>query len=166
MLHVALLCLIVGQIPPPPLPQSYNDSSHVDQPPADAKGQRDWLFSHLVAELQAQGKLDAQKKLDIEATVNRATDEQLSHAVQYYQQRKAEQLAEAQANLHRLEAYRDWLKVQVERRRQVYQQEQAITAYGSALAAQQAQWAMGGFYVAPFFVAPPLHYLPRRHHPW
>ena len=118
-------------------------------------------WSRLGDELQARGKLDAQKKHDIETLVNRATNEQLSHAVQYYQQRKAEQLAEGQANLHRLEAYRDNLKREVERRKQVYQQEQAITSYGSALAAQQFQWAMGGYYAAP-----PFYYLPRYHHRW
>ena len=168
MLHVALLCLLVGQVPPPPLPhppESYKESSPNDQPPADSKGQREWLVAHLVAELQAQGKLDAQKKQDIETMVNMATDEQLGHAVQYYQQRKAQQLAEAQANLRRLEAYRDRLKVEVERRKQVYQQEQAMMAYGSALAAQQFQWQLGQFYAAqawPYYYSP----YPHHHHHW
>ena len=78
--------------------------------------------------------------------MSEATDAQIDHAVQRYQQ----QLAQAQANLQRLKAYRDRLKLEVERRRQVYEQEQAITAYGSALAAQQAEWAMGNFY-APYY---------------
>jgi hypothetical protein len=95
--------------------------------------------------------------------LNNATAKQLGEAVQYYQDRKAQveaqQLAEAQANLRRLIAYRDRLKVEVERRRQVYEQEQAITAYGSALAAQQGQWAMGNFCVAP-----PYYYVPYPHH--
>jgi len=158
MLHVALLCLFVGQVPPPPAPLL--PTSDAQSPPTDPQAQRKWLLDRLGDELQAQGKLDAQKKQEIEQMINGVTDEQLSHAVQYYQQRKAEQLAEAQANLHRLEAYRDNLKREVERRRQVYQQEQAITAYGSALAAQQAQWAMGGYY------APPFYYLPRYHRRW
>ena len=74
-------------------------------------------------------------------------------------------MSQAEANLHRLEAYRDRLKVEVERRRQVYEQEQAITAYGSALAAQQGQWAMQDFYAAqawPYYYAP----YPRHHHHW
>jgi hypothetical protein len=55
----------------------------------------------------------------------------------------------------------DYLKREVERRKQVYQQEQAMMAYGSALAAQQAQWAMQNFY-APYYYAPYPHY----HHHW
>jgi len=166
MLHVALLCLVVGQVPPPPaplLPES-NAQPSAESAPADPKAQREWLVSHLVADFQVQGKLDAQKKQDIEAMVNSVTDEQLSHAVQYYQQRKAQQLADAQANLQRLEAYRDRLKREVERRKQVYQQGQAITSFGSALAAQQAQWAMGGYYAAPFYVNPPYYFVPRPYH--
>jgi len=84
--------------------------------------------------------------------INRVTDEQLNHAVQYYQQRKAEQLAEAEANLHRLQSYRDYLKQEVERR----------GAYSSALAQQQ----LGQFYAAPYYVNPPYYYVPRHHHHW
>jgi hypothetical protein len=107
--------------------------------------------------LEAQGKLDAQKYREVETMVKSASDKQIDHAVQYYQQRKAQQLAQAEANLHRLEAYRDRLKVEVERRKEVYQQEQAITAYGSDLAAQQGQWAMQNFYAAPYYYAPHHH---------
>ena len=156
MLQVAFLCLVVGQVPPPPvphLPESYEQSSS-----ADSKAQREWLLDHLLADLRAQGKLNAQKQQDVERMVNEATDSQVDHAVQYYQQ----QLAQAQENLRRLIAYRDNLKREVERRKQVYQQEQAITAYGSALAAQQAQWAMGNFYAAPYYYAP----YPHHHHHW
>ena len=131
MLHVALLCLLVGQVPPPPVPhppESYTESPS-DQPPADPQAQREWLLSHLTADLQSQGKDDAQKQSEIETMLKNVTDEQLTHAIQYYQRRKAAQLAEAEANLHRLEAYRDQLKLEVERRQQTYQQQQAITAY-------------------------------------
>jgi hypothetical protein len=161
MLHVALLCLLVGQVPPPPVPhppESYKDS---DRPTADPTAQRKWLRDHLVADLRSQGKGDAQKFREVEAMVNSATDKQLGQAVQYYQQRKAEQLAEAEANLHRLEAYRDRLKVAVERRKQVYEQEQAMAAYGFALAQQQFQWLLGQFYAAPFYVNPPYYFVPR-----
>jgi hypothetical protein len=168
MLQVAFLCLVVGQVPPPPVPhppESYEQSTPADaSPPADPQAQREWLLSHLVADLRAQGKLDAQKHSEVEAMLKNASDSQVGKAVQYYQQRKAQQLAEAQANLRRLQAYRDRLKVEVERRKEVYEQEQAITAYGSALAAQQAQWAMGNFYTAqawPYYV-PPRHH----HHHW
>jgi hypothetical protein len=66
-----------------------------------------------------------------------------------------------------LKAYRDRLKLEVERRRQVYEQEQAMAAYGSVLAQQQFQWLLGQYYAAPFFyVAPPFYYLPRHHHHW
>ena len=82
----------------------------------------------------------------------------MNDAVQYYQQ----QLAQAQANLRRLIAYRDHLKREVERRKQIHEQEQAITAYGSALAAQQAQWAMGNFYAAPYYYSP----YPHHHRHW
>ncbi len=119
MLHVALLCLLVGRVPPPPVPQSYCQSSPEDQPPADPKAQRKWLMDHLIADLQSQGKYDAQKFCEIETMLNSVTDEQVSHALQYYQRRKAQQFAEAEANLHRLEAYRDRLKLEVEHRRQV-----------------------------------------------
>ena len=61
---------------------------------------------------------------------------------------EAWQFAQAEANLHRLEAYRDDLRRELAWRQQVHQQEQAITAYGSALAAQQAQWALQNFYAA------------------
>jgi hypothetical protein len=117
MLHVALLYLLVGQVPPPVPhpPESYKESPAADQPPADPQAQREWLLAHLVDDLEAQGKLDAQKYREIERMLKNASDEQLGTAVQYYQQRKAqaeaEQLAQAQANLHRLEAYRDRLKV-------------------------------------------------------
>ena len=155
MLHVALLCLLVGQVPPPAPhpPESYEQST-----PADPQAQRKWLLAHLTADLKAQGKLDAQKQEEVERMVSEATDSQVNHAVQYYQQ----QLAQAQANLRRLQAYRDRLKVEVARRQQVHQQEQAITAYGSALAAQQAQWVMGNFYAAPYYYAP----YPHHHHHW
>ncbi len=148
MFHVALLCLLIGQVPPPPVPHPPESSS-----PADPQTQRQWLLDHLTADLQAQGKLDAQKRQEVERMVNNVSDSQVAELVQYYQQQLA------QANLRRLEAYRDRLKVEVEQRKQVYEQEQAITAYGSALAAQQAQWAMGNFYAAP-----PYYYVPPRHH--
>ena len=162
MLQVAFLCLVVGQVPPPPVP---HPPESYESPSVDSKAQREWLLNHLFADLQAQGKLDAQKQREVETMVNRATDQQIAHAVQYYRdlsaQVEAQQLAEAQANLRRLQAYRDYLKREVERRKQVYQQEQAMMAYGSALAAQQAQWAMQNFY-APYYYAPYPHY----HHHW
>jgi len=148
--------MVVGQVPPPPAPLL--PDSNAQSPPTDPQAQRKWLLDHLSGDLQAQGKLDAQKSREIETMVNSVTDEQLSHAVQYYQQRKAEQLAEAEANLHRLQSYRDYLKLEVERRKQ----EQAMGAYGSALAQQQ----LGQFYFAPFYANPPFYYLPRHHRHW
>ena len=148
MLQVAFLCLFVGQVPPPPAPQP---------PEPNPTNQREWLLDHLLADLQAQGKLNAQKQQEVEKMVNDATDSQIDHAVHFYQQ----QFAQAQADLRRLIAYRDSLKREVERRKQVYQQEQAIMIYGSALAAQQAQWAMGSFYAAQAW---PYYYVPCPHH--
>jgi len=152
MLHVAFLCLFVGQVPPPPAPHS--PESYGQSTPS-TKAQRKWLFDHLVADLQAQGKLDALKRSEIERMVNNVSDSQVAEAVQYYQ---AQELAAAQANLRRLQAYRDRLKMEVARRQQVYQQEQAMMAYSSALAAQQAQWAMQNFYAVPYYYAPYPHY--------
>jgi len=84
--------------------------------------------------------------------------------VQVYQQRKAQvqawQLAQAQANLRRMEAYRDYLKRELEWRMQVYPQEQTMTAYTSALAAQQAQWAMQNFYAAQVWPHYGFYYRP------
>lgn len=158
MLHAAFLCLFVGQVPPPPAP--YKPESDAPSTPSteDPKAQRKWLVDHLVTDLQAQGKLDAQKQKEAERMVNGVSDSQAAEAVQYYQ---AQQLAAAQANLRRLQAYRDRLKLEVARRQQVYQQEQAMGAYSSALAAQQTQWALGNFYAAqpwPYYYAPYPHY--------
>ena len=152
MLQAAFLCALIGQVPPPPAPGRL-ETAPIEESP------RQWLLDHLTADLQAQGKLTEQKRQEVERLVSEATDAQIDHAVQRYQQ----QLAQAQANLQRLKAYRDRLKLEVERRRQVYEQEQAITAYGSALAAQQAEWAMGNFY-APYYAYPPYVYVPYPHH--
>ena len=191
MLHVALLCLLVGQVPPPPAPHlpstpSYpsvgqslppppspgitpgKQASPADQPPTDPQAQRSWLLARLIGDMQRQGQYDAQKYHAIEAMLNKMSPSQVSVLIQVYQQRKAQveswQLAQAQANLRRLEAYRDYLKRELERRMQVYPQEQAITAYGSWLAGQQAQWAMQNFYAAqawPYYFQP--YYRPYRH---
>ena len=179
MLHVALLCLLVGQVPPPnpqvpyssagqsslpPPPAPGITPSTAEQPPTDPQAQRAWLLGHLVADMQAQGKYDAQKVQAAEAALNKMTPTQVAASVQYYQQRKSQveawQLAQAQANLRRLEAYRDYLKRELERRMAVYPQEQAMMAYTSALAAQQAQWAMRNFYAAqawPYYGYPPYY---------
>ncbi len=158
MLHAAFLYLVIGQVPPPPAP--YRPESNA-QSSEDPKAQRQWLLDHLTADLQAQGKLDTQKYRDIERMVNGVSDSQVAQAVQYYQ---AQELAAAQANLRRLQAYRDRLKAEVARRQVVYQQEQAMAAYSSALAAQQAQGAMQNFYGAPawsYYYAPRPYYYRR-----
>jgi len=156
MLHVALLCMVVGQVPPPPAPSL--PDSNAQSSPTDPQAQRKWLFDHLSGDLQAQGKLDDKKKEHIERMLNGVSDSQVATLVRYHQQRKAEQLAEAEANLQRLQAYRDYLKREVERRKQ----EQAMGAYRSALAQQQ----LGQFYFAPFYANPPFYYLPRHHRHW
>ena len=171
MLHVAVLCLLVGQVPPPPVPHPYEQlpsySSPDSQSPTTPQAQREWLLAHLIVDMQARGKYDASKFHDIERKLNNMSDSQLGVLVQYYQQRKAQveawQLAQAEANLHRLEAYRDDLRRELAWRQQVHQQEQAITDYGSALAAQQAQWAMQNFYAAQAW---PYYYAPGYHRHW
>jgi hypothetical protein len=97
MLHVALLCLFVGQIPPPPVP--HPPESFKESPSADAKAQREWLLAHLIADLQAQSKLDAQKQHEIERTVNNVRDSHLGKSIEHYQQHKAEVEAQAKADL-------------------------------------------------------------------
>ena len=157
MLHAAFFCLLVGQVPPPPVPhppESYERSPSAESP---IQGPAGMAAGPLDRRFAGAGQLNAQKQREVERMVNEAIDRQVDDAVQYYQQ----QLAQAQANLRRLIAYRDYLRREVERRKQVYEQEQAITAYGSALAAQQAQWAMGNFYAAPYYYAPYPHH---RHH--
>lgn len=163
MLHAALLCLFVGQVPPPPVP--YKPESDAQSVPS-TEDQRKWLLDHLVADLQAQGKLDAQKYRDVQRMVNGVSDSQIAEAMQYYQ---AQELAAAQANLRRLQDYRDRLKLEVARRQRDYQQVQAMGAYSSALAAQQA---LSNFYAAqpwPYYAAPyyyaPYPY-PYRHRHW
>jgi len=64
MLHIALLCMLVGQVPPPPAPLL--PESNAQSPPTDPQAQHKWLLDRLIDELQAQGKLDATKKQDIE----------------------------------------------------------------------------------------------------
>ena len=122
--------------------------------------------------MQRQGRYDAQKYHAIEAMLNKMNPSQVSVLIQVYQQRKAQveawQLSQAQANLRRMEAYRDYLKRELEGRMQVYPQEQAITAYGSWLAGQQAQWAMQNFYAAqawPYYFQPYYYgpFRPYRH---
>ena len=53
MLHAAFFCLLVGQVPPPPVP--HPPESYQQSPSADPKAQREWLLDHLTADLQAQG---------------------------------------------------------------------------------------------------------------
>jgi len=176
MLHVALLCLLVGQVPPPPVPQppdSYSQSPSANELPSTPQAQREWLLAHLIVDMQAQGKYDAQKYREIESMLNNVSASQLGVLVNYYQQRKTQveawQKAQAETNLRRLEAYRDSLKRELAWKIATRQQEQAITAYGSALAAQQGQWALQNFYAAqtwPYYVNRPYYYAPQphRHH--
>jgi len=175
MLHVALFCLLIGQVPPPPIPQppdSYRQSSSADELPSTPQAQREWLLAHLIVDMQAQGKYDAQKYREIESMLNNVSTSQLGVLVQYYQQRKAQaeawQLAQAETNLRRLEAYRDSLKRELDWKIATRQQEQRITVYGSALAAQQGQWALQNFYAAqswPYYVNRPYYSpQPHRHH--
>jgi len=152
--------MLFGQVPPPPVPYAQSPSAAVEVP-ADPQAQREWLLAHLIVDMQLQGKYDAQKYQEIQRMLNNASDSQIAALASYYQERKAQveasQMAQAQANLRSMEAYRNRLKVEVERRRAVYQQEQAIMSYGSALAAQQAQWAMQNVYAAqawPYYAQP------------
>ena len=173
MLQVAFLWLLYGQVPPPPVPQppdGYSQSTSAAELPSSPEARREWLLAHLIADMHAQRKYSATKVHEIEAKLNNMSASQLGTLVQYYQQRKAQvdaaQLAQAEDNLRRMQDYRDRLKMEVERRSQVYDQGRAITAYGSALAAQQAQWAMQTFYAAqawPYYGNRPYYYAPPRY---
>jgi hypothetical protein len=181
MLQIAFFCLIVGQVPPPPVPhapESNGKSSPADKsrPADDPQAQRKWLLSHITADLQAQGQLDAAKYHDVEQMVNNVRDSQLGKVIQHYQQRKAQVEAEAKANLRRLQAYRDALKRELQWRIAVSRQEQALTPSASAPAAvaQSGQFAMQDFYPAqawpdyaqsytPYTVYRPYYYAPHPH---
>ncbi|MEI8376813.1 MAG: hypothetical protein WCJ35_28700 [Planctomycetota bacterium] len=174
MLHVALLVagLLVSQVPPPPSPEySPGQQYSSDQTPADVQGRREWLLAHLIVDMQSQGKYDAQKYREIESMLNNVSASQLGVLGNYYQQRKSQveawQLDQAQTNLRRLEAYRDHLKRELEWKIVTRQQEQAITAYGSALAQQPFQWQLGQIYAAqawPYDFNRPEYYAPKPHH--
>lgn len=198
MLQAAIICLFVGQVPPPPAPltaeqlrsqpsaerpapaaqqQTRRDeqATPTDQaPPAsDPKAQREWLLAHLTLDLHAQGKLDANKQQDIERMVNNVSDSQVAELVRYYQ---AQELAQAQASLRRLQAYRDTLRKELAWKTALNRQEQAMAAAGPALSAQQGQWvapnvyaAPPTFYAAPYYAQPyavyrPYYYQPRYYH--
>jgi hypothetical protein len=145
MFQVAILCLLVGQVPSPPSPftpgqvqsqpaaerpapappqQTQRDDQvepKVQSPPlSDPKAQREWLLAHLTTDLHAQGKLDAQKQQDIERMVNNISDGQVAELVKYYQ---AQELAQAQANLRRLQAYRDALRRELDYKTALSRQE-------------------------------------------
>jgi hypothetical protein len=127
MFHVALLFLVIGQAaPPPPAP-----ALPADQPPVDVQRQREWLLAHFIVDMQAQGKFDAQKYHEVETMLKDMTASQVGVLVQYYQQRKtqvaASQDAQANAELRRLEAYRDRLKRELERKLDTSQQPRAMT---------------------------------------
>jgi len=172
MLHAALLtaCLLVGQVPPPPPPRNLSPGGSQtptkDQPPSAPQAQREWLFAHLIVDMQAQGKLDAQKAPEIEPMLKNMSPSQLGYLVQYYQERKAQvaswELAQAEANLRRLKAYRDQLKHELQFQTATRQQERALTANGSWLAARQIPWVTPNFFAAPLWP----YYAPRRHHAW
>ncbi len=171
MLHAALLTasLLVGQVPPPPpppRPSSGYQAPAKEQPPSTPQAQREWLFAHLIVDMQAQGKFDARKPEEIEAMLKNVSPSQLGYLVQYYQERKAHvaswELAQAEANLRHLKAYRNQLKRDLEFQTATHQREQALTAYGSWLAAQQTAWAVPNFYAA----RPWPYYVPRRPYPW
>jgi len=133
MLHVALFCLLVGQVPPPlAIPQPPNSQSPAAaELPSTPQAQREWLLAHLIVDMQAQGKHDAQKYREIESMLNNVSASQLGVLVNYYQQRKAQveawQKAQAESNLRRLEAYRDSLKRELVWKIATLQQEQAIS---------------------------------------
>lgn len=89
MLYAALLTtsLLLGQVPPPPPPNPAGGSQSPakEQPPSSPQAQREWLFAHLIVDMQALGKFDAQRSHDIEAVLKNMSPSQLGFLVQYYQ---------------------------------------------------------------------------------
>jgi hypothetical protein len=163
MIPVVLLAVgLLGQVPPPPAPAySPADRPSVDQSPSEAQAKREWLLAHLIVDMQMQGQYDAKKYHEIETMLEKMSPSQLGVLVQYYQQRKSrvEAWQSAEANLRRLEAYRDHLKRELEWKLQTYQQERAITQYSSQLAQQMFLGQLGQFYAAqawPYYYRP--HY--------
>ena len=181
MFQAAFVCLLVGQVPPPPLPQTPEQvraasggptparaprrrwpqagalaaqTAPVDQPPPanDPKAQREWLLARLTVDLAAQGKLDQQKAGELRRMINGVSDVQIAALVQYYQ---AQELARAKANLARLQAYRDALKREVDWKIATSRQEQAMAAAGPPLAVQSVP-----FVVPSYYAAPPAYYVP------
>jgi hypothetical protein len=103
--------------------------------------------------MQAKGQYDAEKYKKVSEMLDKMSGNQLAVLIEYYKTRKeqveqhnaamresAQTLAMGQAeiNLRRLEAYRDSLKQEVERRMQIHEQEVAITQQQSAIAG--AMW--------------------------
>jgi hypothetical protein len=167
MLHVALLCLFVGQIPPPPrplLPQS-NAQSSAESALTDPKAQREWLITYLAEQMEAQGKLDAKKHREIEKMVNNVQDRHLGKLIRYYQDRKA------QANLGRSLANGDSLNWDLQWRIAISRQEQAQgdMQYSPRLDFQQPPWAMENFNAAPIqdvYTIQPWQYPVYTIQPW
>ncbi|MGO8748138.1 MAG: hypothetical protein ACLQNE_19360 [Thermoguttaceae bacterium] len=157
MFHVALLFLLAGQVaPPPPAP-----AVPADQPPADVQRQREWLLAHFIVDMQAQGKFDARKYQEIETMLKGMTASQVGVLVQDYQQRKTQVAAsrevQANAELRRLEAHRDHLKRELERKLDTRRPEQAMTApyasmtvpYTFVPAQPPLLWSVPPTYVVP-----------------
>jgi parvulin-like peptidyl-prolyl isomerase len=172
MLYVVFLAAVVGQVPPPPPVPATSVPAGVASAelPAAPQAQREWLLARLIVDMQAQGKYDAQKYLEIQRMLDNVSDSQVAALVSYYQERKAQvqavQAAQAEAELRRLQAYRDRLRAEVEQRKQVYQQQQAAAAYSSALAAQQTRWVMLNIQAAqawPYYAYPWPHAAYRPH---
>jgi hypothetical protein len=82
MLPFALLCILVGQVPPPPAPYDQSLPSTTESP-TGPQAQREWLLAHLIVDMQAQGKYDAQKYQDIQRMLNNVSDSQVAALVQY-----------------------------------------------------------------------------------
>lgn len=176
MLHVAFLCLFVGQLPSPPAPllPASNAQPAVESAPSDPKAQREWLIAYLAEQMEAQGKLDAKKYREIEKMVNNVQDRHLGKLIQYYQDRKA------QANVDQSKARSESLNRELQWKIAISRQEQAQGDMGLSprLAVQQSPWAMQNFNAAPIqdvYKTQPWPYpaywpyypfLYHRHHRW
>ena len=136
-----------------------------DQPPKSAPQQRAWLLSHLVTDMQSADRYASADVAQTVTRVNNMSPAQIGTLARYYQQRKTQvvagQVAQAEANLHRLQAYRDQLKGELARAKVIYPAEQAMAANSSALAAEQAQCALQHFDAAAS--RPHVLYAPHRH---
>lgn len=133
MYSLILVCLI-GQVPPPPIPQPPT------QYRAPYNSERDWITNNLIVDHPGL-------KNQIKEKMSHLSDDEVHQLADYYRQ----QVAAAQARLQDMIVQRNALRQEIQDR--VNAENQRITEYGSALANAQfnalfnnGYWGFGGNY--------------------